>query len=211
MPDGDREAVAGGRSVEEATAIAASRLGLRAEEAEVDVLEEGGRGWLGLGARDARVRVRRPTKGVAADRFLRRLAEHLGSAVEVGVGAPDGEAGVWSLMVATEDAGRWIGYRGQTLDAVRVWCDAAATRVSASRERLSVDVGGYRERREQALRVLAERAAGEVRRLGREVALDPMIPADRRVVHLALQESEGVRTESVGEEPRRRVVVLPAR
>jgi spoIIIJ-associated protein len=115
------------------------------------------------------------------------------------------------VTVATEDAGRWIGHRGQTLDALRVICDSAATRISGSRERLVLDVGGYRERREHALQEMAVRAAERARRLGRDVALEPMSAADRRIVHLAVRDVPGVSSESIGEEPHRRVVITPAR
>jgi spoIIIJ-associated protein len=206
-----QEATAAGRTVEEAVAAAAARLGIRPDEAAVEVLEEGGRGWLGLGNREARVRVCRPSKGDAARRFIQGLAQVWGSSVDVEAQAPAGVDDPWSVTVATEDAGRWIGHRGQTLDALRVICDSAATRISGSRERLVLDVGGYRERREHALQEMAVRAAERARRLGRDVALEPMSPADRRIVHLAVRDVPGVSSESIGEEPHRRVVITPAR
>lgn len=205
----EREAVAAGRTRDEAAVAAAAMLGLSPGDVELETLEEGSRGWLGLGGREARVRARRPDKGTAARRFIEGLAGVFGSEVDVEVQSPSEDGAPWSVSVATEDAGRWIGYRGQTLDAVRVVCDAASTRLSGSRERLVVDVGGYRERRENALREMALRAADRARRLGRQVALEPMPPADRRIVHLAVQDVEGVATESVGEEPNRRVVIVP--
>lgn len=210
MADGDRETVTSGRTVGEATAVGASRLGLRADEVDVEVLQEAGRGWLGLGSREARVRVRRPSKGAAAERLLVKLAEHLGSVVDIEIDSPEGEPPCWSLRISTADAARWIGYRGQMLEAIRVWCDAAATRVSGCRDRMLLDVGGYRDRRETALRVMAERAAARVRQSGKEIALEPMTSGDRRIIHGALQGAPGVRTESIGLEPHRRVVVRPA-
>jgi spoIIIJ-associated protein len=208
---GDRavEAVGTGRTVEEAAAAASGALGLRPEEAELETLEEGGRGWLGLTTREARVLARRPRKGIAAGRFVEGLARAWGISVDVEVQAPGAEGDPWSVTVATEDAARWIGHRGQTLEALQVLCDAAATRVSGSRERLVVDVGGYRERREHRLREVARQAAERARRLGRQVALEPMPAAERRVVHLAVREVPGVTSESVGEEPHRRVIVAP--
>ena len=149
------------------------------------------------------------TKGAAAERLLRRLAELMGSTVDVKIEGPSGERPGWLVSVASDDPAQWIGRRGQTLDALRVWCDAAATRMAASRERLAVDVAGYRERRESALRFAAKRAGDQVRRSGREVELEAMGAADRRVVHMTLQNVEGIRTESVGEEPFRRVVIRP--
>ena len=205
------EATGVGRTVEEAASAAAQQLGLRPAEGVVEILQEPGRGWLGLGAREARVRVRRPTKGQAAERFLRGLGATAGSPIDVAVAAPEAEGADWSVGVVTDDAGRWIGRGGQTLEALRTVTEVVATRVSGSRERLLLDVAGYRERREEELRDAARRAADRARRLGREVVLDPMPAADRRVVHLAAREVEGVETRSIGEEPARRVVIAPAK
>lgn len=205
------ETVATGRTVEEAAALGAAELGLRVEEATVEVLDAGGKGWLGLGAARARVRVARPKKGDAAARFLRGLAAVLGSSADVEVQAPSAEGEPWGLMVATPDASLWIGHRGHTLDAVRVLCDAAAARVSGSRDRISVDVGGYRERREAMLQGMAKMAADRARRFGREVVLEPMTPADRRIVHVTVQGLAGVESISRGEEPARQVVVRPVK
>lgn len=204
-----RETVTTGRTVEEAAALGAAELGLRVEEATVEVLDAGGKGWLGLGTQKARVRVARPPKGEAAVRFLRDLAEVLGSSVDVDMQAPAGEGEPWIVTVATPDAGLWIGHRGHTLDAVRVLCDAAAARVSGTRDRIALDVGGYRERRENMLQGMAKMAADRARRWGREVVLEPMNPADRRIVHVTVQGMAGVESVSRGEEPARRVVIRP--
>ena len=204
-----RETVTTGRTVEEAAALGAAELGLRVEDATIEVLESGGKGWLGLGTQKARVRVARPTKGDAAARFLRELATILGSSADVEVQSPSDEGEPWALTMATPDAALWIGHRGHTLDAVRVLCDAAAARVSGSRDRISLDVGGYRERRETMLQGMAKMAADRARRFGREVALEPMNPADRRIVHMTVQQIAGVESVSRGDEPTRRVVVRP--
>ncbi len=209
MAGAARDVVATGRTVDEAVASGAGQLGIRPEDADIEVLEEGAKGWLGLGAQRARVRVARPSKGSAASRFIQQLATILGMEVDVDVQSPESEGEPWQVAVATEDAGRWIGHRGQTLEALRVLCDAAATRSSGSRDRLVLDVGGYRERREQMLRSMAILAAQRAIRLGREIVLEPMSPADRRVVHLAVQEVAGAESQSRGEEPGRRVVVRP--
>ena len=205
-----RETVTIGRTVEEAVALGAAELGLRVEEATVEVLDTGGKGWLGLGTQKARVRVGRPPKGDAAVRFLKDLAGVLGSTIDVDMQPPAGEGEPWMVTVATPDAALWIGHRGHTLDAVRVLCDASATRVSGTRDRLALDVGGYRERRESMLQGMAKMAADRARRSGREVVLEAMNPADRRIVHLTVQGLAGVESVSRGDEPARRVVVRPA-
>jgi len=108
-----------------------------------------------------------------------------------------------------EDAGPVIGRRGETLDALQYLCSLAVNRTATNRVRVIVDVGGYRRRREESLVKLAERVAEKVVSSGKPTVLDPMNPAERRIIHCALQEVEGVVTYSEGEEPHRRVVVAP--
>ena len=72
-----------------------------------------------------------------------------------------------------------------------------------------IDVEGYRSRREQSLQQLADRMAKQALKTGQRQTLEPMSPADRRLIHIALRDFEGVTTESAGEEPRRKVVIIP--
>jgi spoIIIJ-associated protein len=110
---------------------------------------------------------------------------------------------------ACDDCGSVIGRRGETLDAIQYLSSLAVNRAATDRVRVVVDVGGYRRRREEALVKLAERVAEKVVSSGRSSMLESMNPAERRIVHCALQEYEGVVTYSEGEEPNRRVVVAP--
>lgn len=108
------------------------------------------------------------------------------------------------------DLGRFIGRRGQTIDAVRHLAQRIILRDGASKLRIEVDADGYRDRRADALEDLAEDAAEEALRLGRPVALEPMPASERRIVHECLRDYEGVLTRSEGEEPGRHLVVVPA-
>ena len=110
---------------------------------------------------------------------------------------------------ACDDCGAVIGRRGETLDAIQYLTSLAVNRTASERVRVVVDVGGYRRRREEALVKLAERVAEKVVQSGKSSVLEPMNPAERRIVHCALQEYDGVVTFSEGEEPNRRVVVAP--
>ena len=102
-----------------------------------------------------------------------------------------------------------IGPNGATLDALQELTRLAVQQQTGLRSRLMLDVGGYRARRRTALAGIARDAAAEVRRSGAPVRLDPMNPFERKVVHDAIAAVDGVRSESEGEEPDRRVVVLP--
>lgn len=108
------------------------------------------------------------------------------------------------------DAGRIIGRRGATLQALQYLVARIVGQRVSRRVRVKVDVEGYRVRRENALRALAQRTADQVVRERRAIELEPMSPEERRVVHLALADDGDVRTESVGEGPDRRVCILPA-
>lgn len=108
------------------------------------------------------------------------------------------------------DPGKIIGRGGRTLAALEYITNAVINRQEGSNVRVSVDVGGYRRRRDERLRETAMRAADRVRKSGEPVELEPMSAAERRVIHVALADEEGVVTESVGEGRGRRVVVRPA-
>lgn len=199
------------RTVEEALAAAAERLGVARDDLEAEVVEEPSRGFLGLvGQRDAVVRARaRLTKARFAALFLSEVARRAGLAVRVRV---EEHAGFIAARVeGGPDLGVLIGRRGAALQALQYLVNVAAGRVSEERRRIVLDVGGYRERRREALERLALRMAERARRTRRQVILEPMSAAERRIIHLALQDHPDVRTESTGAEPNRRVVIVPVR
>jgi spoIIIJ-associated protein len=108
-----------------------------------------------------------------------------------------------------EDAGLLIGRRGETLKSLQFLVKFIASRKLDTRANLMVDVEGYQDRRYQSLQNLAERVAQRVERSGRPIALEPMPPNERRVVHMALAKNSAVETESRGTGDRRQVVVRP--
>ncbi|MCP4226511.1 MAG: hypothetical protein GY773_24500 [Actinomycetia bacterium] len=105
--------------------------------------------------------------------------------------------------------GLLIGPRGRTLDAIQELTRVTAQRSAPSSIRIKVDVGGYRQMRAEALQAFAVEAAEGAKADGKERSLEPMSSADRKIVHDALNEVDGVETRSAGTEPRRRVVVVP--
>ncbi|QIA28118.1 protein jag [Thermaerobacter sp. PB12/4term] len=200
-----------GRTVEEALEAAARQLGVGREALEARVVAEPSRGFLGLvGQRDAVVQARvRPTKARFAAAFLEELARAAGLVVQVSV--EEGPDRILARMEGGPELGALIGRRGVALEALQYLLNVAAARVSEEQRRVVLDVAGYRERRRQSLERLALRMAERARRTRRPVALEPMPAAERRVVHLALQNHPEVRTESTGTEPYRRVVIVPRR
>ncbi len=106
-----------------------------------------------------------------------------------------------------DDYGSVIGRRGETLDAIQYLTRLVINRGSENFKRVSINVGNYREKRENTLRSLARKNAAKVRKYGRNVVLEPMNPYERRIIHTTVQEIEGVTSHSVGSDGDRKVVI----
>jgi len=197
-----------GRTVEEAVRSAMSRMGATDEaDVEVEVLQEPKQGLLGLiYGQNAVVRVKRKLKkGEVAREFVQRVALAMGVTVTTSVREDAGH--VYVSVEGGDELGPLIGRRGRTLSALQFLVNLAASRAGSGQKRVVVDVGGYRKRREEAVRALALRSAEKARRSRSRVALEPMNSHERRVVHLALRDDPTVQTHSEGEEPFRKVIV----
>ena len=113
------------------------------------------------------------------------------------------------ISVSGGDCGAAIGRHGETLEAITYMTNLIANRHSEDRVHVHLDVGGYRKHRERIIEGLADRAASKALRIGKPVAMEPMNPAERRMVHSYLQSVDGVTTHSEGEDAARHVVVAP--
>jgi len=202
------------RSVDEAITEALQELNADRDDVEIEILDEGNKGFLGiLGSKQAKVRVEliekpEANKLEAALEFTRELLSKMGISAEV-QGEEDSES--IKLQIDGDDLGILIGRRGQTLDSLQYIVSLAVNRQTEGEwNRIQIDVGDYRVRREESLRSLASRAASKVEKNGRRLALDAMNAAERRIIHQALQDFPGVETRSEGQDPYRRVVILPS-
>jgi spoIIIJ-associated protein len=206
-----REIEQTGKTAEEAVAAALEALGATREEVEVEVLSESNRGLLGIfGQSEARVKVTlKISVGEQASDLLRKMLPLLGLEAQVSLLREEAEEALIEID-AGEDTGLIIGRRGDTLGALQYLVALLANRDRAAKKRILLDAGGYLERREDALRVLAERTAAKVRATRKSVTLEALSPRERRIIHLALAEEPGITTSSIGVEPNRRVVVAPA-
>lgn len=148
-------------------------------------------------------------QGAMAESFVRGLVDVFGFDAEVSTTVIDDDT--VEVSVRGDDLGLLIGPKGQTLAAVQ---DIARTvvqrQVTGRYARLHVDVAGYREKRRAALERFTRRIAEQVLATGERAALEPMSAPDRKVVHDTVNTIDGVETTSEGEEPRRRVVIVPA-
>lgn len=196
------------RTVDEAVDEALAELGVDQSKVEVEVVDEGNKGLLGfLGGRSARVRViYRQSPAEAAVTFLKDFFHAAAIRAEVAVVAHDDTK---VLEISGGDLGALIGRRGQALDSLQYLVNVAVNRQTEEKQRLIVDVEGYRQRREEALQRLALRMAEKVRRERRKAILEPMTPQERRIIHSTLQNVSDVSTFSEGEDPYRRVVISP--
>jgi spoIIIJ-associated protein len=145
---------------------------------------------------------------IAVD-FLTKLVAEFGTQAQVTVVKPDPDT--VEIQLEGNDLGLLIGPKGQTLVAVQnLTRTAVFNETGGSNGHINVDVSGYRQKRTEALVRFAEQAANHVKTSGQRTALEPMSSIDRKIVHDTISTIDGVSTISEGEEPRRRVVVLPA-
>jgi spoIIIJ-associated protein len=142
-----------------------------------------------------------------AKTVLEEMLSLMGLAATVEV-ASDGDTS--RLNVRGDDLGMLIGRRGEKLASLQHIVNLIVGRREGQHHRIAIDVENYRGRREQQLRDVADRAAKRVLQTGKIIQLEAMPAVERRIVHLALMENPRIRTQSVGVEPNRRIVVLPA-
>ena len=199
--------------------------GLDRDQVTFEVLAEGERGLLGVGTTPARVLARVELTAAAPARAdpEAEAAQSLDGLVRTVVARISDEIGVRGSVVVTDsddvvtadvtgpEIGLLIGRAGHTIDAVQHVVSAIAQRAQGpGGKRVEVDAGGYRSRRRARLETAAHRAADRVLASGVPVALEPMAAAERKLVHTALQDVDGIETRSDGEEPSRYVTVVPA-
>ena len=140
-----------------------------------------------------------------AHAFLTELTKLMGVDVTIDMGT-DAEGNVYGYING-DTLGILIGRRGETLDAVQYLTSLKVNRGRDSYTRVTLDTENYRAKREDTLIRLANRMANRALRTGRKVSLEPMNPYERRIIHYALQQTEGVDTHSEGDEPNRHVVI----
>lgn len=193
---------------EEALAAALEELGVTEDDISYEVVQVAKKGFLGIGAADAVVRVTYEVPDDPYEKirtFVSGLLEHMGVQAEIDI-SPRDNGGV-NVVLSGNGMGAVIGRRGETLDAIQHLTNYAVNRGGEKHMHISVDAESYRAKREDSLVRLAEKMAAKVLKYKRSMALEPMNSYERHVIHTALQNYEGVSTSSTGTEPNRRVVV----
>ena len=139
----------------------------------------------------------------SADDFLKKFSDVYKN---ISYTISDNAEGV-NIVIDGEDASRLIGHRGDTINALQTIISSIGNRNTKVKVRDFLDIEGYREKREQTLKELADKLEKTVKRTGKKVMLEPMSAYERKVIHTRLQDSKFVTTYSIGEEPRRKVVI----
>ena len=206
-----KETVVSAKTVEEAVAKAVAELGApSAQDMEYTVLEEAKKGLFGIGAAPAKISASYVVKGeYLALEFVQKLVANMG--LDLTVTLADGNNDDKLINIDGENAGVLIGHHGDTLDSLQYLANLAANKkedgVKREYVKITVDVEGYRAKREMTLRALARRMAEKVLKYKKSVMLEPMNPYERRIIHSEIQHIEGVSTNSIGSENNRKIVI----
>lgn len=195
------------KTVNDAITDALVRLGVTSDQLEYEVISEGSTGFLGFGSKPAVIKARRKYSPEESVRdFLTRVFEAMELEVEIILNY-DEENGMIDVEFKGAEMGVLIGKRGQTLDSLQYLTNLAVNKQTDHYVKVKLDTEDYRKRRKDTLENLAKNISYKVKRTKRPVALEPMNPYERRVIHSALQNDRFVSTHSEGEEPYRHVVV----
>ena len=197
-----------GKDIEEAKKLALSQLDLPQERVIFEVLEEPSKGFFGLiGARVAKIRAteKELTPLEKGQEFLKKIFKSMHKDIQIECIEEDIN---YKFNLIGDDLGVLIGKHGQTLDSLQYLTNMAANKnVTGARVRIVLDVENYRKRREETLCQLAERLANKARKYRTKVVLEPMNRHERKIIHMALQNDNRVKTLSEGEDPYRKVVI----
>ena len=205
-----REVTASGQTVEEAVQSALGQLNITQDQAEVEIIDEGKKGFLGIfGSARAVVKVREKKDNIAeTEAYLKSMAKNMGVDIEVTTVNEDNHV---TFVLTGEKIGMLIGKRGKTLNAIQYLTQLVMNKDGRKYKSVTVDAEGYRDRRKETLVDLAEKMANKALRMDRKVALEPMPAFERKIIHSALQEMAEVSTYSEGVEPHRYIVIKPSK
>ena len=195
------------KTVDDAITEACEKLSVTSDKLEYEVVSEGSTGFLGINSKPAVIKARVKKDMIdQAKVFLNDVFAAMNMVVTIET-KYDEEESVLEVNLTGDDMGVLIGKRGQTLDSLQYLISLVVNRDAEKYIHVKVDTENYRERRKATLENLAKNISYKVRKNRQPVALEPMNPYERRIIHSALQSDKYVTTHSEGEEPYRRVVV----
>ena len=207
------------KTIEDAIADGLIQLGVTQEQVQVEVLEQPSKGLFGFGGKEAKVALtviegtseKKKAKSAIssevyeeAKKFLLEALQAMGLEASIAI-HQDGDQVRFDVQGPL--LSQMIGRRGQTLDALQYLTNLVANKYDHGHARIVLDAENYRARRQKTLEQLAQRLASNVVKSQSEVVLEPMSPAERKIIHAYLQDHPKVTTYSSGEEPNRRIVI----
>lgn len=228
-----------GKNEKDAIRIAEEDLGISREKLQIELVRKGKGTFLGIGeGQKARIRVvynedevgtlaadqpeegEKPSVAKMSDEqvdeyietsldFLEGLFQRMNVDVDIEADEPEDEKVF--IRLNSPNSALIIGKRGKTLEAIQMLTNIAAGRKVSKDFKSVIDIENYREKREDILTDLARKMANEVRRSGKARSLEPMNPFERRLIHIALQDEDGIETRSEGEGVYRKVRIVPKR
>ncbi len=195
------------KTYDEAVTDALVQLGVTSDQVEIEVIDKGSAGFLGIGSRPVKIKV---SKKLTVEGYLRKFLSDIFAAMKIEaeiITKLNEENHSIEVELKGDEMGVLIGKRGQTLDSLQLLANNAVHKNFETYYKVKLDTENYRIRRRETLENLAKNIAYKVKRTKRSVALEPMNPFERRVIHSALQSDRYVVTHSEGEDPFRHVVV----
>jgi spoIIIJ-associated protein len=203
-----------GKTVEKALEKGLQNLKARIDEVEIKILDPGQKGVLSIfGSRDARIRVTRKKSGSGVEETVDEVARAIMEGLDVNyrIFAEEKDGATYINIETAGVDGLLIGRKGDTLTSLQHLIGRIVSKKMGGYQRLTLDVGGYLRNRYEILRQKALKAADKVKKTNHEVTLEPMYAAERRVVHMALAETDGISTYTIGNGDLRKVCISPVR
>lgn len=195
------------KTTQEAIEMGLKELGLKKEEAQIEIKEEPTKGLFGKLKGKAVVEINaKPSGEVKALKFVNDVLNLLDLTAKAEL---DENTDKPAINIIAESSSSVIGYRGEVLDALQTLAGAVMNIGKKDYKKIVVNCENYRERREETLIALAKKLEEKATSMRRDVILEPMSPFERRIIHTALAESQTVKTTSDGKEPNRYVVIVP--
>ena len=198
-----------GKNIEDALNKALKELDATKEDVEVEVLEEGAKGFFNvIGFKPAKIKVSMKYDYIKEARnFISNILKCMDIIADISIVEKDD---IIKIDLSVKKMGLIIGYRGETLDSIQYLLSLIVNKKhDLPHKKVILDTENYRSKREETLKGVAIKSANRVIRIGKVLRLEPMNPYERRIIHSALQDNELVNTYSEGEEPFRRVVIEP--
>lgn len=207
-----------GRTVEEAIRKGLETLKVSREDVKIVVIDEPSNGMLGiLSSKMAKVRltVEKKVNAEQVEKTVEKAKEILGKIFEITGDNSTFEVysdeGKVIVKITSDNSAHLIGYKGKTIEAIQSTINSILQKQEEEYAKVFVEVNDYKNKKEERLKELARRMAKNAVKFGRDVRLEPMSAYERMIIHTELANRTDVKTESYGEEPRRRVVIKKVR